>query len=116
MRLRAAALLLVLVGAGCASERNDLAWQNSTIDALLDGNFDGETTFAEVRKHGDFGLGTFDAVDGEMLALEGRFYQVRSDGHVYAVPPNSHTPFSIVTFFIGSGEFYRSLPAPLDYA
>src|SRR3712207_8423939 len=54
-------------------------FQTSTIEALLDGNYEGDVTFAELEDRGDFGLGTFDALDGEMIALDGDFYQVRAD-------------------------------------
>jgi acetolactate decarboxylase len=109
--------LLLLLASGCASPRDHgtgVAWQNSTIDALLDGNYDGDVTFAEVRKHGDFGLGTFDALDGEMLAIGGAFYQVRSNGTVYRVDPQQLTPFAVVTFF--RGDRGSRLSGPLSYA
>src|SRR3712207_2333747 len=74
-------------------------FQTSTIEALLDGNYEGDVTFAELEDRGDFGLGTFDALDGEMIALDGDFYQVRADGRAYAVDRRSKTPFAVVTFF-----------------
>jgi acetolactate decarboxylase len=109
-------LLLLVVGSGCTSSSRDagVAWQNSTIDALLDGNYDGDVTFDELRKHGDFGLGTFDALDGEMLAVGGAFYQVRSNGQVDRVHPKQLTPFSVVTFFRRDQEI--ALHGPLSYA
>jgi acetolactate decarboxylase len=74
-------------------------FQTSTIDALLDGNYDGDITFAELEAHGDFGLGTFEALDGEMVALDGGFYRIRSDGRAYPVGGETKTPFAVVTFF-----------------
>ena len=74
-------------------------FQTSTIEALLDGNYEGDVSFAELEDSGDFGLGTFDALDGEMIALDGDFYQVRADGRAYAVDKQSKTPFAVVTFF-----------------
>src|SRR5918997_1041377 len=74
-------------------------FQTSTIGALLDGNYEGDVTFAELGEHGDFGLGTFDALDGEMICLDGDFYRVRADGRAYAVDGGSKTPFAVVTFF-----------------
>jgi acetolactate decarboxylase len=97
--MRTLLLLGLILLAGCASAPNAGVYQNSTIDALLDGNYDGEVTFGELRQHGDFGLGTFDAVDGEMIALDGQFFQARSDGHVLRVADDVRTPFSAVTFF-----------------
>lgn len=74
-------------------------FQSSTIDALLEGVYDGEMTFAELARHGDFGLGTFNALDGEMTAVDGVFHQIKSDGRVYPVPPETKTPFAVVMFF-----------------
>jgi acetolactate decarboxylase len=115
-RISAAAVLvgmLVAVG-GCHARPSAIAWQNSTIDALLDGNYDGDVAFAEVRKHGDFGLGTFDALDGEMLAVDSTFYRVRSDGEVFGVDPKQRTPFAVVTFF--RPQKRCDLRGPMSYA
>ena len=48
-------------------------FQASTIAALLEGAYDGDLTFAELAEHGDLGLGTFNGLDGEMIALDGAF-------------------------------------------
>ena len=53
----------------------------------------------EVEKHGDFGIGTFEALDGEMIAVDGRYYQIRSDGAVHVVNSSVMVPFAAVTFF-----------------
>src|ERR671911_757018 len=74
-------------------------FQTSTIDALLDGNYDGDISFAELEAHGDFGLGTFDALDGEMIALDGNYYQIRADGRAYPVEGQTNTPFAVVSYF-----------------
>jgi len=63
------------------------------------GNFDGETTIESLKRQGDFGLGTFNALDGEMIVLDGNVYQARDDGHVYLSENVSQTPFAVVTFF-----------------
>lgn len=74
-------------------------FQTSTIDSLLDGTYDGDMSFAELGAHGDFGLGTFEALDGEMVALDGGFYRIRADGRAYPVDGRAKTPFAVVTFF-----------------
>jgi acetolactate decarboxylase len=111
-RATALAILCLALLAGCAAPPAGV-YQNSTIDALLDGNYDGEVTFAQLRRHGDFGLGTFDAADGEMVALDGRFFQVRSDFSVREVPAHTRTPFSAVTFFRPTAA--RDVSGPIDY-
>lgn len=74
-------------------------FQASTVSALLEGVLDGQTTFAELARHGDFGLGTFNALDGEMTALDGEFFQATSDGRVNPVDPAMKTPFAVMIFF-----------------
>jgi len=88
-------------------------FQNSTINALLEGVYDGSMTYAELRRHGDFGLGTFNALDGEMIAFDGGFYQVKSDGIAYPVADGQRTPFATVLFF--QPTLRRTLSGPLDY-
>jgi acetolactate decarboxylase len=88
-------------------------FQTSTIDALLDGAYDGDVSFGELREHGDFGLGTLDAVDGEMIALAGRFYRVAGDGTVTEISDSARTPFAVVTFF--EPQATATLEEPLDH-
>lgn len=78
---------------------NDVLFQTSTINALLKSVFDGEMTFGELKQHGGFGLGTFNSLDGEMIALDNKFYQIKADGNVYGVDDSQITPFAVVTFF-----------------
>ena len=80
-------------------ENSDVLFQVSTINALLEGIYDGEISFRELKKHGDLGLGTFNSLDGEMTMIDGEVYQVKSDGKVYVMPDSAKTPFSVVTFF-----------------
>jgi len=74
-------------------------FQTSTVDALLEGKYEGDVSFAELGARGDFGLGTLDALDGEMICLDGTFYQVKSDGQAYTVDGSARTPFAVVTVF-----------------
>jgi len=74
-------------------------FQSSTINALLKGLYDGDMNYGQLRKHGDFGLGTFNGLDGEMIALDGMFYQIKSDGIAYPVEDTQQTPFAVVQFF-----------------
>ncbi len=87
-------------------------FQTSTIDALLEGEYDGDISFAELEERGDFGLGTLEALDGEMIALDGGFYQVKSDGRASPIEGRAKTPFAVVTFFEPS--LSRSLATPVD--
>jgi acetolactate decarboxylase len=88
-------------------------FQNSTINALLEGVYDGSMTYGELRRHGDFGVGTFNALDGEMIAFDGDFYQIKADGLAYSVADDQRTPFATVLFF--RQPLNRTLSGPLEY-
>jgi acetolactate decarboxylase len=75
-------------------------FQISSSTALVEGVYKGEVTVGALREHGDFGLGTFAGLDGEMIVLDGRFHQVRSDGVAREVDDAAQTPFAIVTHFV----------------
>ena len=77
----------------------DTLYQVSTINALMMGSFDGTEPVSEVLRHGDFGIGTYDGLDGEMIVLDGTMYQARSDGLVYPVNATVTTPLATVTWF-----------------
>ena len=86
-------------------------YQTSTMGALLDGVYDGDVTIRELLRHGNFGLGTFNGLDGEMLVLD---YQLRSDGSAQVAEPDQRTPFAVVTWFDADRAFEVS--APVDRA
>jgi acetolactate decarboxylase len=69
------------------------------MSALLDGVYDGDLTVAELLEHGDFGLGTFNALDGEMLVLDGMCHRLRADGTAERASDDDLTPFAVVMPF-----------------
>jgi acetolactate decarboxylase len=74
-------------------------FQVSTSGALVAGVFDAEVCVKSVLEHGDFGLGTFANLDGEMVVLDGRSYQVQGNGHVSEASNEAGVPFAVVTRF-----------------
>lgn len=123
LAIACATLLFALSPLGAHAQNVDAVFQASTIDALLAGAYDGDMPFSELKKHGDFGLGTVNALDGEMVGLDGRFYRVALDGSVHAVPDDEMTPFADVAFFqpeqaleIASGASLDDMKAAVDAA
>ncbi|MCX6985264.1 MAG: acetolactate decarboxylase, partial [Lentisphaerae bacterium] len=98
-------IALIFGCAHCPQRQNDTLYQVSTIDALLKASYDGDTDIKSLKRHGNFGLGTFNNLDGEMLLLDGTFYQIKSDGQVYEASPETKTPFACVTFFDAKETF-----------
>jgi acetolactate decarboxylase len=80
-------------------DEDQTVFQTSTINALMEGASTGDMTMGELKTHGDFGLGTFDGLDGEMIELDGKVFQVRADGHAHPVEDSARTPFATVSFF-----------------
>lgn len=74
-------------------------YQVSTYRALLDGVYDGTVMYRDLYKKGDFGLGTFNDIDGAMVALDGKYYQGNASGLLSLIRPSQKTPFAAVIFF-----------------
>jgi acetolactate decarboxylase len=100
----AATLFLLLAAhAGAAS-----LVQFSILDALMHGLYEAPFPFTDVKRSGDFGLGTMNGLDGEMIGDGGAFYRILPDGRAVAVADTEQTPFAVVTFFRPD----RSVPVP----
>ena len=69
------------------------------VNALVEGLYEQKIPFTQVKQYGDFGLGTFDDLDGEMVMLDGEIYQISGTGRVHRVDEQALTPFACVTFY-----------------
>jgi acetolactate decarboxylase len=105
--------LMVAFSAQAGGDR-EMLYQVSTINALLMGVYEPLATIGEVLSLGDFGLGTFEALDGELILLEGRVYRAGADGRVEPMPPKTGTPFMAVTYF--DADQVLDPPEGQDYA
>ena len=74
-------------------------YQVSTTTALVEGIYQGAVRVRTLREHGDLGLGTFENLDGEMVVVDGHFFQARSDGSVTEVDDDVLAPFAVITRF-----------------
>ena len=79
-------------------------FQVSTSRALVHGVYGEAVSTGRLLCHGDFGLGTFNELDGEMVILDGIIYQIRSDGNVRQIDGDVGTPFATVLNFCADGE------------
>jgi acetolactate decarboxylase len=74
-------------------------YQISTSNALVEGVYSGGIASQYLLQHGDFGLGTFENLDGEMVIADGAIYQVHSDGSVLRRHDDFQIPFAVITRF-----------------
>ena len=79
--------------------KEKILYVTAPVNALVEGLYREDTSISEILSKGDFGLGTFDDLDGEMVILDGVVYQLRSNGKAYEVKPNQKSPFACVTSF-----------------
>ena len=87
--------------------------QFSFVDALVAGLFDGAFPASQVSAHGTLGVGCGDALDGELVLLDGALHVCRADG-VTPVELDARLPFAEVVDF--TPTFRQELTGPLSEA
>jgi len=82
-----------------SAKKRNAVYLSAPVNAIIEGIYKEKTTIAAILEQGDFGLGTFNRLDGEMMVLDGHVYQMKADGKAYTVDPDEQTPFACVTYF-----------------
>ena len=67
--------------------------------AFIGGLYDAFYPYTELKKHGNFGLGAPDKLDGELLILNNKIYQTQASGKTFEIKDTGLTPFAIVNHF-----------------
>lgn len=80
-------------------------FQVSLTNALYSGIYHGDVTLKELLQHGNYGLGDFNGLNGEMLLINGNFYHFETNGKAIRPNLNSKVPFAVVTFFRPTKSF-----------
>jgi len=88
--------------------------QFSLLAALASDDYVGGPPLRNVLVRGDFGIGTFNYLDGEMIVLDGKIYQALADGTVRLADLDGTTPFAAVTFFNEDGRIENFAAVTLD--
>ncbi|MBQ3834410.1 MAG: acetolactate decarboxylase, partial [Elusimicrobia bacterium] len=74
-------------------------YQVSTLQALMQGYYYPVATARELKANGDFGIGCFESVNGELIMLDGVVYQAIYDGSVLVPEDSATIPYATVSFF-----------------
>lgn len=82
----------------------DTITQVSTLEALSTGDYQGWLSLRQLLAYGNFGLGTFDHLDGEMILLEGKFFQVKLNGKAYRPALQVTAPYATLVRFQPENE------------
>ena len=91
--------LVLLCALRMGAQQPATLFLHSTIDALLAGACEGDLSVAELKQKGDFAIGTYDRLDGEMIAVDGDWYQAKADGRLYPAGPEMTTPLAMTVHF-----------------
>ncbi|MFD0766169.1 acetolactate decarboxylase [Mucilaginibacter lutimaris] len=92
-------LYLLVNGNALAQTKDNTLYTAGHASAFIGGLYDAFCSYNKVLKHGDFGLGAPDKLDGEVLILDGKIYQTQATGKTFIVKPTELTPFAVVNFF-----------------
>lgn len=79
--------------------KKEKVFQTGTIASLLNCVYEGDMTIAELRQHGDFGIGTCASFDGEIIIYDNKFYHAVASGKIIEVTDNAVLPFAVLTHF-----------------
>jgi acetolactate decarboxylase len=112
------ALVIVSATSSLQPSQREMIYQISTYDSLNKGGYEGIVPLKDITKHGDFGIGTFEGINGEMVFVDNIIYQVTVDGKVH--PKNGNninrelTPYAVVTYF--DTDIQKALANTENYA
>lgn len=85
--------------AGLRSRETRL-YQISSTAALVQGVLQGTLSSARLLESGNFGVGTFENLDGEMIVLNGQIFQMCADGRIKQRLDEFEVPFAQVCRFV----------------
>lgn len=81
------------------AENGASLYQVGTFAAVLNGAVNGDINYLILKQKGNFGLGTFNGITGEMVAYQGHFYQIGEKGTTVSVTDEKKTPYAQVIQF-----------------
>lgn len=91
--------LMVITMLGCSSDNEDMIFHYSVLKALDNGVLESDMNVGELKRHGDFGLGTYNKMNGEMIVLNNVVYRVSPDGKIMQPDDETLIPYSVITFY-----------------
>ncbi|MGY8872316.1 MAG: acetolactate decarboxylase [Pseudomonadales bacterium] len=92
----------------------DSVYHYSTLTAMRKGLYFGDAVVENLKSQGNFGIGTYNGLDGEMVVLDGTFYHIMSDGTVKVADDLKKSPFNALTFFQENEKINLSAQSSLD--
>ena len=75
-------------------------YQYSLLNALMDGVSETGIPVSKLASKGNQGLGTFARMNGELLFLDGKIYQLQAEGNIREADETDQIPFAVSTSFV----------------
>ena len=75
-------------------------YQYSLLNALMDGVSETGIPVSKLASKGNQGLGTFVRMNGELLFLDGKVYQLEAEGKIREADDDDQIPFAVSTQFV----------------
>ncbi|GGH21916.1 acetolactate decarboxylase [Mucilaginibacter phyllosphaerae] len=107
-------LWLFVINASAQTQSNTL-YTAGHASAFIGGLYDAVYPYTNVLKHGNFGLGAPDKLDGEILILDSKIYQTQATGKTFEVKRTELTPFTVVNFFKAQKTAKTTLKLPKNH-
>lgn len=80
-------------------------YQHGTLGGLMQDLMEGTEKIGTLSDYGDFGLGTLEGSNGEVIFLDGVIYHADETGTINQLTGEELTPYAAVTNFESDGEF-----------
>lgn len=94
--------------AGCVT-------QFYSVDRLRHQLYEGKAPLRALRQAGDFGIGTFNEIDGELAMVDGVIYRSVAQGTTRSVAENDEcTPYAIISRFEAESTHEVTEPLSMD--
>ncbi|KAI6797379.1 hypothetical protein KC367_g793 [Hortaea werneckii] len=75
-------------------------YQFSLLNALMEGVCETGISVSKLASKGNQGLGTFSRMNGELMFLDGKVYQLQAEGNVREADETDQVPFAVSTQFV----------------
>jgi acetolactate decarboxylase len=78
---------------------SDVFYHYSIWEAFVNKIYDGTLTASELKEKGNIGLGSYNALDGELIMLDGVLYEALGDGTVIIVDDSTKIAYANAAFY-----------------
>ena len=100
-------LICIALMLSCSNHKvqTDVLYQVNSFDILMQGNYDGNWLSDDVLENGDFGIGSFDRLNGEMVLVDGQMFRIHASGEAQQTDTGESACIATLCWFMEDFEF-----------